>query len=325
MVAKEKNLKTQISPFIPDKIKQSFKELDNERLKKLEEIRLRSNRPVIFYDEYGEWYISSKGELIKDISKAIILNQDEIIKSFELMSENSIYAYQEEIRNGFITLKGGHRVGIAGRIVLEDSKIKNIRDISGLNIRISKEVIGCCKTVIKYILSKDYEVYNTLIISPPQCGKTTLLRDITRYISDGEEDFKGKKVGVVDERSEIGACFKGLPQNNIGMRTDILDACPKNLGMMLMLRSMSPDVIVTDEIGNVGDQLTIMQLVNAGIKIITTAHGYDVSNLRVREEVLKLIEDKIFERIIVLSNFNGPGTVEEVLDGSNMTFLYRRV
>lgn len=183
--------------------------------------------------------------------------------------------------------------------------------------------------IIKHIIdnkNSKSEVYNTLIISPPQCGKTTLLRDITRVLSNGvkEMDQKGIKVGLIDERSEIAACHKGLPQFDIGIRTDILDRCPKSIGMIMMVRSMSPQVIVTDEIGGEGDKDAIVSILNAGVKIIATAHGFNISELKAGEKFWGLIEDKVFERYIVLSNINGPGTVEEIIDGTSMTLIYKR-
>jgi stage III sporulation protein AA len=257
------------------------------------------------------------------MDQSFILTQYEIIRTLELMSENSIYAYQDEIKCGFITLRGGHRIGITGKAVMEGSSIRNIKDISALNIRVSREVPGCAEKLMRYVTNRGNQVFNTLIISPPQCGKTTMLRDMARLLSDGMQEpcFDGIKVGIIDERSEIAACYRGVPQNCVGMRTDVLDSCPKRIGIDIMLRSMSPKVIITDEIGNQGDKDAIMRVVNAGVKIITSAHGYNISEMQSRQEVISLIEGKVFERYIVLSNSKGPGTVEEVVDGTNMKVL----
>lgn len=315
-----KNLQREIIGFISQGIRAVLAKVDLNSLRFIEEIRLRANKPLIVQNFYNDWFIDTSGNLTKKHSNLFIVSQEEVIKTLELMSQNSLYAYQDEIRNGFITLRGGHRVGIAGRIVLEGGAVKNIKDISGINIRVSRESLGCAAKILKYITNNKNSVYNTLIISPPQCGKTTMLRDVARIISEGTEElnFKGLKVGIVDERSEIAACYKGIPQNEVGIRTDVLDGCPKSLGMVMMLRSMSPQVILTDEIGNSGDKEAVMQVINAGVKIITTAHGYNISELKTRQEVLNLIESKVFERYIVLSNTDGPGTVEEVIDGFTM-------
>ena len=313
----------EIVQYLSQEIRQIVSLIDKERLNSLEEIRLRAYKPIMLLNSQGDWFIDKNGNMVRKGGNLCISSQEDIIRTLGLMSENSIYAYQDEIRNGFITLKGGHRVGIAGKVVLDDDGVKNIKDISGLNIRISREVSGCSAGIIKYIISRN-EVLNTLIISPPQCGKTTLLRDMARVISDGMDhiDFKGLKVGIVDERSEIAACYRGVAQNNVGIRTDILDGCPKSIGMALMIRAMSPQVIVTDEIGNQGDRDAVMSVLNAGVKIITTAHGYNISELQSRKEVLCLIEQRVFERYIVLDSSNGPGTVKEIIDGRTMGKMY---
>ncbi|MDQ2085299.1 stage III sporulation protein AA [Herbivorax sp. ANBcel31] len=312
--------------FLCNDLKDAFKKANPLELVSLEEIRLRAGKPVMIQNRRGSFFFSREGKITNNRFNLFYASQEHILKTLALISENSIYAFQEEIKNGFLTLKGGHRVGITGRVVLEGGNIKNIKDISGLNIRISKEVTGCSSSVTKYIINDNNQIFNTLLVSPPQCGKTTMLRDITRSISDGIDrmGFRGVKAGIIDERSEIAACHKGVPQKRVGVRTDVLDACPKQLGMAIMLRSMSPDVIVTDEIGGSGDKHSIMQVLNAGIKIISTAHGYNISGLKTRKEVLSLIEEKIFERFIVLSAAKGPGTVEEVIDGKNMKVLFRR-
>ncbi len=318
--AGSRDFEREILKFMPQDIRDLILRIDPKSLESLEEIRLRADKPLMLQNRYGDWFVDRNGKLASDYKSSRLVSQNEIIKTVELMSENSIYAYQDEIKNGFITLKGGHRVGIVGRVVLDGYGIKNIKDISALNVRVSREIIGCSERVLKHIIKGDIDIFNTLIISPPQCGKTTMLRDMARSLSDGIPalKFKGVKVGVIDERSEIGACFKGVAQNRLGARTDVLDGCPKSIGMTLILRSMSPQVIITDEIGNSGDKEAVMQVINAGVKIITSAHGYNISELKARREVIGLIEQRIFERYIVLSNSNGPGTVKEVIDGIAM-------
>lgn len=316
-------IEREIFRFVSLEIREILAKIDYKKLECLEEIRLRADKPLILRDACGDWFPDESGHLYKDDIKAYRVTQNQIIKTLELMSENSIYAYQDEIKNGFITLKGGHRVGITGKTVMEGLYVKNIRDISGLNIRVSREVLGCSSKVIRYLIRNSSDIYNTLIISPPQCGKTTMLRDISRFLGDGDKQhgFKGVKVGIVDERSELAACYKGVAQKRVGLRTDVLDGCPKVVGMIMMLRSMSPDVIITDEIGNIGDKDAIMQVVNAGVRVITTAHGYSISDLKTRREVLSLIEEKVFDRYIVLNNKDGPGTIGEIIDGNTMKAL----
>jgi len=322
--AKDKNIN--IIQYLSRGVREILEKVKPDKLFDLEEIRLRANKPLIIQNYSEEWFVDSLGNLTKNIRDAFIVKREEILSTLEIMSKNSIYAFQEDIKNGFISLSGGHRVGISGKVITDSGKVVNIKEFSSLNIRISKEVRGCSFKILKYIFNENKQVLNTLIVSPPQCGKTTILRDLSRVLSDGAIDkgIKGMKVGLIDERSEIAACYKGIPQFDLGIRTDVLDACPKSEGMLLMVRSMSPQVIITDEIGNKGDKESIIAILNAGIKLIATAHGYNISELKSRQEVLSMINEKVFERYIVLSNTQGPGTMEEVIDGSNMKVLYKR-
>ena len=313
-------LKKDILPMLSKRVAEALEGAMSHDLQQIEEIRLRADKPLMLLNYYREWFIGWDGLPTPKPSDCFIVTQEDIRDSVELMSENSIYAYQEEIKNGYLTIKGGHRVGLTGRVVLEGPLVKNIKDISGLNIRLSNQILGCSARVMNFIVKSPSDIYNTLIISPPQCGKTTILRDIARNLSNGmpEIGFSGIKVAIVDERSELAACMKGIPQNDVGIRTDVLDGCPKNIGMRMMIRSMSPKVIITDEIGNEGDREAVHSALNAGVRIITTAHGYNISELKSRREVLMLVEDKVFERYIVLNDIEGPGSLVEVIDGSNM-------
>ncbi len=318
------NVQFEIFPFLIPGIREVIQKININELNNLEEIRLRAGKPLMVFYKKNDWFVTGNGRLTRSLSEAYLVEQREIIKTLELMSENSIYAYQDEIKSGYITLRGGHRIGLSGKVVLQEGKIRNIKDFNGLNIRIAKEIRGCAKNIIKYIIKNSSDIYNTLIVGPPQCGKTTILRDLSRMLSSGEQeyDFNGMKVGIVDERSEIAACCKGVPQNDVGYRTDVMDGCPKVLGMEMLLRSMSPGIIITDELGTHGDRDAVLKVLNSGIKIIASAHGYNITELKMREELLSLIKSAAFERYIVLSSRNGPGTLEEVVD-AGMTPIYR--
>lgn len=284
--------------IFPEKIADTIDKYKNE---KIQEIRIKINKPIIIYTNEGEVILSN--EVTKEEFKFIL----------QRISNYSIYAYEEEIKQGFITLKGGHRVGIAGECVMENNKIKTIKNISSLNIRISKEVIGCGKKVLKYITNNNV-VRNTLIISPPKCGKTTILRDITRILSSGDmkENLMGKKVVVIDERSEIGASYVGIPQMNLGIRTDILDNCLKKEGMLMAIRSLSPDILICDEIGTEEDISALNTAFNSGVNIVVTVHGSNLEDIKKRKAFDNLLLSGIIERVIVLSNRLGVGTIENV-------------
>lgn len=305
---------------LPENIQRIIDGIPRDIAESLEEIRIREGRPMIIHSRGKSYYLGADGELFPSPEKAYCVTHRDVQSILQRMSNYSIYAVEEELRNGYITLRGGYRVGLAGKAVLEGGKIRTLKYISSFNIRISREIIGVADKVIRYIVS-GAQVRHTLVLSPPQMGKTTLIRDIARLLSDGFPGFKGVKVGIVDERSEIAGCFQGVPQNNVGLQTDVLDACPKVEGIMMLIRSMSPAVIITDEIGRAEDVEAIEEALNAGIKIITTAHGSDIEDARRRPILSKVLNKKIFERIIVLGKSMGVGTVEKIYDGHTLNNL----
>lgn len=262
-----------------------------DKFNMLEEIRIKTNVNIIL--KIGQ----------ADIIVDYITNQDELLQILQTICDNSIYSYQSQICNGYITLKGGHRVGITGSTVIEDGKVKNITYIYSLNFRVAKEIIGCSESIIKDILKlEENTIYNTIIVSPPGRGKTTLLRDIVRQISNGipKLGFKGINVGVVDERDEISAMYKGIPQNEIGIRTDVLSNIPKAIGMKMLIRSMNPKVIVADEIGTEDDAKAINYAVCSGVKGIFTAHGETIEDILVNPILSKLYNLNVFELLLFI-------------------------
>ena len=281
----------------------------------LQEIRMRIGQPLTVMIDGEEQILPLK-------ERAHIVTKEEIKETIEYMSRYSLYAYENELRQGFLTLEGGHRVGVAGKVIVDRGKVKNIQYISSLNIRIAHEVIGCADELIPYI-TKNKKVCHTLIISPPRCGKTTLLRDLIRQISDGNEYLKGCSVGVVDERSEIGGCYMGIVQNNLGMRTDVLDCCPKAEGMIMLIRSMSPQVVAVDEIGTAEDIHAIEYAMQCGCKLIASVHGMDMEEAARKPVLGEMIRRKMFERYIVLGNDGHPGKVKEIYDERGECFVQK--
>ncbi len=257
----------------------------------LQEIRIRCNRPIILRLRSCEIVIEYN------------VLENEILSILEKLCNNSIYAYKNQICEGFITVKGGHRVGITGNCVMEDGKIINIKYISSLNFRIAREVIGCSMKIIDKVINIEKgSVNNTLIISEPGKGKTTMLRDIIRNISNGIEslNFRGKTCGVVDERGEIAAMYHGIPQNDIGFRTDVIENVSKSIGMKMLIRSMAPEVIACDEIGSKEDVEAIKDAMISGVKGIFTMHGKNLEEIKLNRNINELIENKQIEKIIFL-------------------------
>lgn len=294
-------------------------ELDYELL---QEIRLRVNAPLLIVYDNTEYFLTEQSELDITGKDSYILTRNELKETMEYISNYSLYAFEEELKQGFITITGGHRVGIAGKAVLEENRIKSIKHISFINIRLSHQVKGCAEKVIPLIMEGN-SCCHTLIISPPCCGKTTLLRDIIRLISNGGEGREGLTVGVVDERSEIGACYMGVPQNDLGLRTDVLDCCPKAKGMLMLIRAMSPRVIAVDEVGSSEDIEAIEYVINCGCKLIATVHGNSLEDIKNKPLLKRLIDDRLFERYILLSNRGSVGHLEEVYDRDGNTVYSR--
>jgi stage III sporulation protein AA len=279
----------------------------------LQEIRLRIGEPLIVIYNNREYFVEGSGRLVSSQQNAYVVSPEDVRDTLDFISQYSLYAYEDEVRQGFITIQGGHRVGIAGKVVMDAQEIKTIRHISFLNVRLSHQVVGCGTTLLPQIRDA-MGVRHTLIISPPRCGKTTLLRDLIRLLSDGEGEYPGVTVGVVDERSEIGACYQGIPQNDVGKRTDILDCCPKAYGMLMLIRSMSPDVVAVDEIGSREDIEAIEYVIRAGCTILATVHGSSIDDIRNKPVLRRLVEERIFERYVVLNNQGGIGTIERIFD-----------
>ena len=276
---KEKN---DIYSVLPQELRASMTFLNWEGL---EEIRLRCGYPLelIYYNRV---------ELIKDCP--ISIQPRHIMETLNYISGYALYAMTEEIRQGYLTIKGGHRVGLSGKTTLGRDGIQSIVDISGLNIRVARQCIGCADGILPYVRYGDF-IYNTLLCSPPGMGKTTYLRDLIRSISLGNMLHGGLKVGVVDERSEIGASYQGKVQNDLGPRTDLLDGCPKVLGMEMLLRSMSPSVIAVDELGKEEEFLQLAKVRRQGVQVLGTMHGDSM------DELLDLYGEQLrqaFERVI---------------------------
>lgn len=293
---------SEILIYFPNEIRKEFEKIPKEIWERSKEIRIRAGRKIAincFDDEY-----------LLDC----FASTENVLRLVENFSENSLYSFQKEINEGFITIKGGHRVGISGTSVFENGEIKNIKYISSLNIRIAREKRYCANNLVDKIYEKEFE--NTLIISPPGCGKTTLLRDFIRVLSDGFKNKKGKNVGLVDERSEIAAIYKGVPQNDVGARTDIINNCRKDIGIRMLIRSMGPEVVATDEIGSIEDVNAILDACTAGIKLLLTAHGNEL-----RDVPKELFDNKTFNNIVLLGKEKMPGEIKKIYRLENNEYV----
>ncbi len=271
--------------------------------KSITEIRLRTKSKVII--------ICSKKEFVLDC----LVSPKTILEILLNVSKNSIYAIQNDINNGFVVIRGGHRIGISGEVVYVDGKIKNIKNICSLNIRIARQVYGCADALLSKIIVGN-EFLNTLIVSPPGCGKTTIIRDVIRQVSNGipSLNFTGKNVSLIDERGEIASVYDGIAGLDVGVRTDVMSNINKAEGMKMMIRSMAPDIIATDEIGKEEDIYAIKDAILSGVKVIFTMHGDSLSSILKNQNVRELLNLNIFSKIVVLSNGKIPGIIEKIYD-----------
>lgn len=286
-------LMEEIFSFFPDFIKND-KVISPEIIEKSEEIRIRIGQPICIRNYKDEIFLEH------------IMRTEDILKLLENFCNNSIYSVQNEINSGFITIRGGHRIGITGTCVFENDTIKNIKYISSLNIRVAREIKDCSFEILSRIV-ENRNFNNTLILSPPGCGKTTIIRDMIRQLSNGNSYCNHYNIGLVDERSEIAAMYKGVPQNDIGRRTDVMNNCKKDIGMKMLIRSMGPQIIATDEIGGENDENAMFEAVYSGVKLLLTAHGEGINDVS-----KNIINSKVFKNIVVLKNKIKPGELDKI-------------
>ena len=277
------------------------------------QIRMRTGQPVIVERAGSEYFLGGKGDFLLDPLRAWHITKEEMEEILSALCAYSPYAFYEELKKGYITVAGGHRIGVAGQVIVEGERIVGIKNIRFLNVRISHEILGAADRLLP-LLYEDGQLLNTLLISPPGYGKTTVLRDLIRQISDGNPYAVGMSVGVVDERSEIAGCYMGIPQNHVGIRTDVLDGCPKQCGMMMLIRSMAPRVVAIDELGCAEDVEQLKRVIHCGCRVLVTIHGSSLEEVRAKPFARELIKDKYFQRYAVLKGVEEGRQVFRLLD-----------
>lgn len=282
--------------------------LNKTPVAKINEIRLRIGKRVVICIGSKSYFLGQDG-LTGSAERAIKADRELIDFVFKSACENSVYAFSNQIKSGFVTVKGGIRVGIGGEAVVEKGMVKTFKNIGSLSVRIPTEVKGCASKIFGYLFENDFQ--NTLIVSPPGAGKTTLIRDILLTLSQKNFCYN---VLLVDERFEIANCFNGVPMLDVGNFCDILSGVPKSFAFECGIRSLRPDIVATDEISTTKDFEAILRASSCGVKIVATIHAKNVEDLKSKPDFETLFKNKVFKRFVVLSCADGPGTVEGIYD-----------
>ena len=277
-------------------------------INKLNEIRIRVGKAIVLCVNGKNYYLSIDG-LTNNSEKAIFADGGLIEEIIKRSCENSIYAYEQQIKNGYIVTKSGLRIGLAGEGVCIKENIKTLKNISSLSIRVPHEIKGCASKIMGLIIMYDFQ--NTIVLSPPGAGKTTLIRDIIYELSKNNYCYN---VLLVDERYEIACCYDGRPTLDVGSFCDILSGVSKKYGFENGVKNMKPDIIVCDEISTQADFDAVLNASNSGVKILCSIHASSLNDIKNKPDFEKLIQNKVFSRYIVLSSRDGPGSIEGVFD-----------
>lgn len=302
--------------LLPESLRLALDGLGEADACEIEEIRLALDRPIMVKRRDGDGFVGPRG-VTGRMDQAFTADARMIADMLDAVTGSSVYAVEEAMREGCLSLPGGHRVGLLGELKVEGGRSLGFKRVTGFNIRVNRPVIGAARRVLPSLMRPGGTIGSTLIVSPPGCGKTTLLRDLIRSLSYGEPQFglRPHRVGVADERGEIAGSVRGLPQNDLGPRADVIDRSPKGIALSMLVRTMGPDVVATDEIGHADDAEAILEAAGAGVAVVCTAHGSDPKDLSARPSLRPLFVEGIFSRIVLLGRGEGPGTVERIVEG----------
>ncbi|MEG0764978.1 MAG: stage III sporulation protein AB [Pseudoflavonifractor sp.] len=285
----------QVAALLPGHLRRAMEAVPADRRRLAEELRLRTGYPPTITYPGGEQPLPGGG--------ALRITAEDLTQVLEIATNASVHTVLDQMRKGFISVRGGHRMGLCGSCVMKGEGITNLRQISSLSIRIARALPGLSARVLPALLEEG-RLQSTLILSPPGMGKTTLLRDLIRALSEGE-GCPPLRVGVADERGELAAMWDGAPQMDLGCRTDVMDGCPKAAGLLMLLRGMNPQVLAADEITAPEDCKALCMAANCGVKLLATAHAEGAEALSARPLYRELLEQSVFRRLITIHSSEG--------------------
>jgi len=306
MLRQDSLIKGQVLPMLGARPRKALESMEQEGLLLAEEIRLRPGHSLL---------VQGGG---REVWLPLTVNVEDLLETMNILSQYSYYAFAEQLARGYITVAGGHRIGVAGRVTVQKGRVAALAETGSINIRIARQVKGAGKTALPWLFSRG-QLLNTLILAAPGCGKTTLLRDLIRLISDEA----GLTVGVADERSELAGCYRGIPQLDVGRRTDVLDGCPRDQGLEMLVRSMGPQVVAADEIGRRADARALENVLAAGVAVLTTAHARDLAEARQRPVLRGLLAEGYFQRAVILGRREGRPEIAGVAELPGGKLIYR--
>lgn len=292
--------KDELMRYFFDRAGEAVRKISDVLMEDIQEIRLRVNRPVSATVMGAVRYITDNGQLTYNPESSVIVNEQTLRRSFEAVCQYSVHSFQSDISEGFITLRGGHRVGICGTVIMRSGIAENVKNISSLNFRIARETIGCADELCRRVFSDG--LCSILIAGAPASGKTTMLRDTARILGERY------RTAVIDERGELAAVMNGVPQNNVGINTDVFDGYDKPRGIMTAIRVMSPQIIICDEIGSSADFAAIRAAASSGVCIAASVHGANMDGLK-----CKGIDLNTFDKTVFLGTESGLGKISDIV------------
>jgi len=298
--------------YFPDRIKSVLFNINENELMYLNEINIVNGQPLFIKLRGKSYYVGRYG-VTHDSHNSFVTEKTDICKIFELITQSSPYSYKRFINEGFLTLDKGHRVGIIGNYITESDQVLNVNNINALCFRVNQGVQANIDIIFDDIYCNGI-IKNTIVIAPPGCGKTTFLRSFAKALCNYEKLKKIIKCTIIDERYEISACKNGIASLDVGITTSTISGLKKHTAIPIAVRSMAPDVIITDELATLDDINAIKYARASGCSVIASVHGYDEFN----NELKFYDSDDVFEVKIVLSTNNGPGTIEKVINGDKL-------